>query len=547
MKGSGWVFVAWLLCGLVIPVTSQASLEEEIFGIFDTLAHGVQPRSLPESVYARDTLSLFYGQRDYEPAWHEYDYIKQVLAELAASEKEGLNPEDYHYSTLKSLEAEYFASRRDSERDRLHAAFDVLLSDGVLLYARHLQEGKVNPAQVEPTWNFPRRDFEAQRVATSLSEAIAQGNVVERLGAFKPRLRFYHLMKDELVRYRRLAAEYELLNLPEDTVLKPGMRHPNVRILRTQLTRLGFEGTQGSDSELFDEELQGAVERFQRRHSLGADGVVGRNSFRELNTPYTERVDQLRLNLDRVRWVQDDIVDELVLVNIPGYELYFFHDAALAWQTDVMVGTIRTQTPIFRADMSYLEFNPTWTVPRSIIGRSLYSKFAADPNYVTEHNYTLYSSDGTPVDPATIDWSQYSRKRFPFRVVQQPGPGNALGRVKFMFPNQYAVYLHDTPSRALFSRTSRAFSAGCVRVRDPLHFADLLLADEQGWNRERIDQVVDSEKRTVVRFGAPVDVMLMYWTTSPDPDSGIQFHPDIYNRDAKTLALLKEKPRWDAL
>ena len=530
-----------LLC---LSTLAQASTRDEIFEIFDSIHAGVQPRILPEPVRASDTLGLFYANRDYEPAWQSYDYIKRVLAELAASYQEGLNPEDYHYSTLKALEAEYFDTRKRSDRERLNAAFDLLLSDGVLLYARHLQEGKIDPARVESTWNFPRRDFEAERVAVALAEAIEQGTVVDKLEDFKPDFRFYKLMKDELTRYRGLAEQYDTLTLPEDTVLKPGMRHPNVSILREQLSRLGYEVASAADPELFDDGLNAAVERFQRRHSLDADGVVGRNSFRELNTPYSTRVDQIRLNMDRIRWVQDDLADELVIVNIPGYELYFFHDGLLSWQTDVMVGTIRTQTPIFRADMSYLEINPTWTVPRSIIGRSLYGKFSADPSYITEHNYTLYNSDGVPVDPAAIDWSQYSRSRFPFRVVQQPGPGNALGQVKFMFPNKYAVYLHDTPGKALFSRSSRAFSAGCVRVRDPFHFAELLLQDEQDWDRERIDQVVDGGERTVVRFTAPVDIMLFYWTTSPDPDSGIQFHPDVYNRDPKTLELLQEPPRW---
>ena len=271
---------------------------------------------------------------------------------------------------------------------------------------------------------------------------------------------------------------------------------------------------------------------------------MGRDSFRELNTTLAQRIDQIRLNLDRVRWVQDELVDELVVVNIPAYELYFFRDAALEWQTDVMVGTIRTQTPIFRADMSYLEFNPTWTVPRSIIARSLYAKFAADPAYLAQHDYRLYNSDGAPVDPMDIDWENTSPNRFPYRVVQQPGSGNALGRVKFMFPNKYAIYLHDTPSKALFSRTARAFSAGCVRVRDPLKFAELLLRDEDGWDRERIAAVIDSGERTVVRFGTPVDVMLMYWTASPDLVSGIKFHPDIYHRDARSLELLEEEPGW---
>jgi murein L,D-transpeptidase YcbB/YkuD len=535
-------WVAWLL--LLTGAVAQASPRDEIFDLFDILNQGEQPQILPEPVNASSTLELFYAARDYEPAWQGYEYVKRVLEELAASEREGLNPDDYHYRMLTSLVDEYFVSRDRDDRDRFRAAFDVLLSDGVLLYARHLQEGKVDPTRVEPTWNFPRRDFDPQRVALALAEAIDQRSVVKRLNQFKPQLRFYRLMKEELVRYRSLAEQYDALTLPEDTVLKPGMRHPNVAVLRELLARLGYDEVEGGEAEFFDDDLETAVKAFQGRHSVDADGVVGRDSFRELNTTYKQRIDQIRLNLDRVRWVQDGLVDELVVVNIPGYELYFFQDSALEWQTDVMVGTIRTQTPIFRADMSYLEFNPTWTVPRSIIQQSLYGKFAADPDYISEHQYKLYSSDGVEVDPQSLDWSQYSANRFPFRVVQQPGPGNALGRVKFMFPNKYAVYLHDTPSKTLFSRTSRAFSHGCVRVRDPMHFASLLLADESGWNRERIDQVVDSGERTVVRFGKPVDIMLMYWTTGPDLVSGIKFHPDIYSRDPRSLELLKEKPRW---
>lgn len=543
MKNRGLRFgVLWLV--LLATGVSQASPRDEILDIFDALNHADDPEILQEPVYASDTLGLFYGERDYEPAWQGYEYIKRVLGELAASEKEGLNPDDYHYDTLVSLADKFLAAVDGTDRERFRAAFDVLLSDGVLLYARHLQEGKIDPSRVEATWNFPRRDFNPRRVALALEEAIEQKAVVKRLNEFKPELRFYRLMKQELARYRALADQFDALTLPEDTVLKPGMRHPNVALLREQLTRFGYQGVEGADTEFFDDGLATAVKGFQRSHSLDPDGVVGRDSFRELNTTYEQRVDQIRLNLDRVRWVQDELVDELVVVNIPAYELYFFQDAALRWQTDVMVGTIRTQTPIFRADMSYLEFNPTWTVPRSIIARSLYAKFAADPAYVAEHDYTLYNSDGVAVDPMEIDWANTSRNRFPYRVVQQPGANNALGRVKFMFPNRYAIYLHDTPSKALFSRTARAFSAGCVRVRDPLKFAELLLRDENGWGREKIDAVVGGGERTVVRFKTPVDVMLMYWTTSPELVSGIKFHPDIYNRDTRSLELLQEKPRW---
>ncbi len=537
-------FFPLLLAGLLPLAPAHADVRAQIFEMFDDINEGLTPVALPTEPHARDTLGLFYGKRNYEPAWANYEAITPVLAEIGASELEGLDPEDYHYSVLKSLEAEYFQARGQRVKDRLHAAFDILLTDAVLLYARHLQEGKSDPARVEPTWNFARVDFTPAATAQRVQDAVEAGEVLEKLESFKPRVRVYRLAKGELARYRDIDARYEFSPIPDNTVLRPGMQHENVAALRTALARLGYPVADAPDTKLFDDELEAAVKDFQSLHTLDADGIVGRGTFRELNVPYEDRVDQLRLNLDRLRWVRNDISDHMVIVNIAGFELYYFRDDQLFWETGVMVGKIKHQTPIFRHDITYLEFNPTWTVPRSIIGRSLYPKFSADPSYVAEHNFKLYNSDGVEVDPMSLDWSQYSRNRFPFRVVQQPGPNNALGRVKFMFPNKYAIYLHDTPSRALFSRTSRAFSSGCIRVRDPLYFAELLLADEAGWDRARIDATIEEAKRRVVRLSEPVDVMLMYWTTSPTSDGRIQYHQDIYNRDPRTLALLDEEPSW---
>jgi murein L,D-transpeptidase YcbB/YkuD len=538
----------WLVVMLFVftlpAVPARAEVSVEIFDIFDTIHQGVQPHVLGEGLHASDTLDLFYSNREYTPAWATYDDIKAVLAELAASHAEGLNPEDYHYSRLKSLEEKYFQSREESEKERLHAAFDVLLTDGVLLYARHMQEGKVDPRLVEATWNFARIDFDPDNTAQRVQAALDAGEVVERLHSFKPDGRFYTLMREQLARYRDLEQRYEFATVPTDKVLRVGEAHDNVLALRTQLTRLGYPVAEAQDPRLFDTELEAAVKDFQTLHTLDADGIVGKGSFRELNTPYSARVDQIRLNMDRLRWIQNDFAGDMVIVNIAGFELYYFVEEDLAWETGVMVGKIKHQTPLFRDDITYLELNPTWTVPRSIISRSLFPKFNGNPDYIVSANYKLYNSDGAEVDPHSLDWSQYSRNRFPFRVVQQPGPNNALGQVKFMFPNKYAIYLHDTPSRAMFSRTSRAFSSGCIRVRDPLHFADLLLEDVSGWDRARIDATIEARKRTVVKFGKPVQVMLMYWTASPTPDNRIQLHQDIYSKDAKSLTLLDQDPRW---
>jgi murein L,D-transpeptidase YcbB/YkuD len=317
-------------------------------------------------------------------------------------------------------------------------------------------------------------------------------------------------------------------------------------VLRAKLQKMGYSLVSADvDRDLFDDQLKAAVIEFQTMHSLDADGVVGNNSFTELNKSYGERIDQIRINLDRVRWVNESAGSDMIVVNVAGFELYLFQDRELAWETDVMVGTIKHETPLFQSRMKYMVFNPTWTIPNGIKRRSTFPKFSQDPNYPIEHNYKIYDTDGEEVDPLSIDYSQYSAGRFPFRVVQQPGPENALGRVKFIFANKYAVYLHDTPSRQLFARSSRAFSSGCIRVQHPLQFAELLLDDDQKWSRAEIDKVIEGGEQKVVHLKEPMHVMLMYWTASPNIEGQIKFNADVYNRDARTIAALKEKPRWN--
>jgi murein L,D-transpeptidase YcbB/YkuD len=540
VAASRWMLLAFIAA---FSLSSQAAVEDEIFDIVEGVAVGEERHLLPEPVRARELIHLFYQNRNYRIAWDDIEEIQQVLAWLARSTEHGLDPEDYHYSALMEIARQWESRRRG--RDVLRARFDVLFSDGVLLYARHLLQGKVDPRRFEPAWNYTMRDMDPERISGELTAAVDGDKALEVLQGLEPDTRFYRLMKVELQRYRDLEEKHAFREVPVDTVLRPGQSHPNIPALRTQLKRLGFFQGNADDPELFDEDLKLAVQAFQHMHSLDDDGIVGRDTFRELNTSYSERADQIRINLDRVRWVQDDFPANIVIVNIAGFEMYYFRDSELFWETNVMVGTIKHQTPFFRSDMKYLVLNPDWTVPRSIIRRSLFPKFQADPAYVQEHNYKLFDADGIEADPMTMDWSSYSRNRFPYRVVQQPGPDNALGRVKFMFPNRHAIYLHDTPSRALFSKTSRAFSAGCIRVKNPLHFADMLLEDQPKWSREKIDQTIEGKKMQVVHLSEPLEVMLMYWTTSPTTDGQIQLHPDIYQRDAKVLAALREEPRWD--
>ncbi|MEH6515193.1 MAG: L,D-transpeptidase family protein [Halioglobus sp.] len=527
-----------LAFSLLFGMSVRADIQFELINITESLLlDGAGQLPGGGTIYQPELIEDFYADNQYQPAWQDPVQVEQVLKLLAGSVEDGLNPDDYHYSDLMALWE--IRDQLAEQRDRARARFDLLLTDGIVLYVRHLLEGKVDPKLLDPTFNYARRDFDPQRVANNLRTLIAEDRIVEVVEQARPAFPFYLQMKAALVYYRGLAQAGAFRPISADTVLKPGMTHSVVSSLRKRLEETGYLAPGESRSQTYDQQLAETVKQFQDDHGLDVDGVVGRQSYEFLNMSWAARVDSLRINMDRIRWVSQDISDDFIVVNIAGFELYYLRGGELIWETPVMTGTTEHQTPIFSERLKYLEFNPIWTVPRSIIARSLFPKFRANPQYVSDNNYILYDHKGRAVDPHKIKWSQFSAKSFPYRVVQQPGDKNALGRVKFIFPNRYAIYLHDTPSRALFSRSARAFSSGCVRVKNPLEFAEVLLNDSDTWSLAQVEALVDSrEPQRRVFLDRDVDVMLMYWTTSPTRAGKLQFHRDIYGKDPAALAAL---------
>jgi L,D-transpeptidase YcbB len=529
------------LCCQLFSLSARADIQHELVDLTESLLLDGEGR-LPGGgqIFQPAIIEDFYAGNKYQPAWQSRQQAQVVLELLRDSTLDGLNPEDYHYSALMDL-----WSRRDQPQeqyDRARARFDVMLSDGFVLYIRHLLEGKVNPRQLDPTFNFSQRDFKPAVVAANLRQVIAEDRVAQIVEQARPDSPFYHQMRAALRHYRVLAMD-PFRSIPADAVLKPGQTHANILSLRQRLNELGYLRAGDLASRKYDGELVGAVKQFQRDHGIDVDGVVGAQSYAFLNMSWQARVDSLRINMDRVRWIYEDMSDDVIVVNIAGFELYYLRGDELLWEAPVMTGTVAHQTPIFTKRLKYLEFNPTWTVPRSIIGRSLFPKFSANPQYVIDNDYKLYDSKGQAVDPHSINWSAYNGRNFPYRVVQQPGDKNALGRVKFIFPNRYAIYLHDTPSRELFSRSARAFSSGCVRVKNPLEFAEVLLNDPENWSLQQVESLVDSRKpQHRVFLQRDVDVVLMYWTTSPTRGGRLQFHNDVYGKDPAAMAALEARP-----
>jgi murein L,D-transpeptidase YcbB/YkuD len=343
-----------------------------------------------------------------------------------------------------------------------------------------------------------------------------------------------------LADYREIAADGGYTPVPDDGTLRKDDADPRVGTLVQRLAEGGWHNgavaLAQSGLPVFDAAVDTAVKAFQARHGLEADGVAGPATFLALNISAQARVDQVRVNMERARWIGDLPVERTVLVNIAGFEAMLVEEGKISWQTRVIVGKDYTETPVFSDEISYVEFNPTWTVPRSIIRNELAPKVIADPSYLDRNGYYLAYKDGTHLDAQSVDWSGVTPKSFPYWIVQKPGEKNALGRVKFMFPNKHSVYMHDTPQRQLFDRTVRSFSHGCIRTENPMTFAELLLG-RQGWDRTRIDEAVASEKTIRVNLERKVPVTIMYWTVDT-VGSELRFYPDIYGRDAKLLAAL---------
>jgi murein L,D-transpeptidase YcbB/YkuD len=278
------------------------------------------------------------------------------------------------------------------------------------------------------------------------------------------------------------------------------------------------------------------VKHFQERHGLAVDGALGPGTLAALNVPVEMRIEQIRANLERARWVFYDPESEFLVVNIAGFKMYLVRRGEVVWRSRVQVGKTYRRTPIFTSTMSYVVLNPTWTVPPTILRQDYLPQLKRNPQYLAERNIDVLDRTGKPVDQSSIDWS--SARSLQYQLVQRPGPTNALGRVKFMFPNEYFVYLHDTPSRDLFDRESRAFSSGCIRVENPLELADIVIGDK--WPRARIDAAIADGRTQTVILDKPIAVKLLYWTAEVDGNGRVSFFPDVYSRDDALITALAQ-------
>ncbi len=497
-----------------------------VLALADDTPETLQQRFNTAGLLSPQLVHQFYQQRDFQPAWTGAacaEALSALVEAIQASETHGLDSGLYHRDVL-------------TRPDACAADIELLATDAWLTLASHLYFGRVRPLSVEPDWSAERPSFD---FAAPLEKAVASGQIRDTLLGLAPDQPYYQALRAALAQFRDYQEAGGWGQVDAGPTLRLGDSGLRVEQLRSRLLHSGLlEAQPLSNESAFDEALEAAVKAFQLRANLEPDGVVGPMTLAQLNLDVDHRIDQLRVNLERWRWLPDHLGERHIRVNIPDFHLEARAEGGVEQEHRVIVGKLARNTPVFSGRIQYLVLNPWWETPRKLAVQDKLPLFRKDPAAVQRLGFEVMGADGKRVDASTIDWASLSAAQFPYRLRQRPGPLNALGQVKLMFPNPHQVFLHDTPTRGLFAKVRRDFSSGCIRVEDALGLTQWVLEQTAGWDRARIDAAVASGAETRVTLSKTVPVHILYLTVVPGGSDGVRFIDDLYGRDPAALAAL---------
>ncbi|MEH6356538.1 MAG: L,D-transpeptidase family protein [Marinobacter sp.] len=491
--------------------------------------------------FETENLRAFYAARDGRLVWQHSESVAAFAAALNTLQSDGLNVADYQPGAImaryRQLQTPYTTAS-----DRLR--FELSLSRILLTALTHLQRGKVDPYRIDPEWEIPimARPLDYQ----GISEEVDAQRFEQAFSLARPYAAPYQRLRAGLAYYRNIQTEGGWPQLPQRSEsLKPGDVDAYVPALRQRLAMIGgpvlpdamSPGQQDLQTEnplKYDDALVEAVRRFQQHHLLEADGIVGQQTRDALNVPVAERIDQIRANLERARWLLHGEASAFILVDIAGYRISYFRPNGEIWRSRIVVGQPYRSTPSLRSEITHLTVNPTWTVPPTIYREDSLPKIRDDIGYLNRQNMSVLDLRGQRLDPQQIDWW----KPGGIMLRQDPGPMNALGQLVLRFPNNHSVYLHDTPAQALFGRQQRAFSSGCIRVQGITELAQLLFDDTD--TVADVSALIATGETRNISLRRTVPVILHYWTVHPGEDGELVFRPDIYRQDARLQQALDQ-------
>ncbi len=543
---------------LVAPKAMHAQLKSE-------LQVQLPPSPTPDTVNplqavatsATQNVARFYEQRQWQPLWDAQRY-DTLLTQIRALADDGLNPEDYSLNKLERCQSTNSTCAQTTERE-------LLATQAYLLALDHLYNGKVKPVELYPEWNFQQVARNSEETVKQALAAAENRHIEAMFQNARPSQVQYQRLRTELQALRQLAATggWPTLPLPTDKTtpsLKPGMIDERVKLLRQRLQLSGLlsetvattetasdiqnasdENTsdkttnaiENNDPAYFDSALENAVKRYQTSIYLVADGAVGKKTLEQLNVPVENRIKQLRVNLERLRW-QRPIIDDYVIVDVAGYNISYVRDGKIIWQSRVQVGTHDRQTPMLQSAITHITLNPQWTIPPTILRKDTLPAIRKDRSYLTKHHIRALDSEGQQLSADDIDWGHPGN----ITLRQDAGTDAALGQLAIRFPNDYSVYLHETPHQTLFNAEQRNFSSGCIRVENVRDLAILLFNDAEKWNREALEMALTDMKTREVKLAKKVPILIDYWTVDVDENGYVSYRPDVYDKDKDVLAAL---------
>ena len=507
-------------------------------------------------IYAPQVARDFYSARHFQPAWLNLYQPKpvadQFIRVLQQAESEGLRSEEYHLKDIQTrvrlLREQVSNSVPSAAWNETAAGLDLFLTDAFFLYAEHLLNGRIDPSGLDVKFPGSSRPF---RHAAFLEQTLSRGQLAQDLAALSMTHPAYRKLKSALAQYHLLAGQMGHLVLSASPPLRLGDRDPRrLPVLRVKLGLLGdLPHVTAKDETLFTEEVAGGVKRFQERHGLPATGELDSETLTWLNRPVAQDIAALELNLERWRWMRNlEQQSRYILVNIPAFHLEVVERQRPVLSMRVVVGQTIARTPIFSDQLRFIVLNPVWEIPPTILIRDKLYALRYEPDFFGKNRIEVLRGWGEQerqVDPKSVDWKKVSLQDLmqKYRFRQGGGPNNPLGRIKFMFPNEFNVYLHDTPSRQLFAAEVRSFSSGCIRLEDPLALAVYCLRDEKLWTPGRVKAALAGQVEQKIKLTRTIPIHILYWTAWVDDQGIIQFRRDIYGWDEVLHKIWREKMR----
>lgn len=508
---------------------------------------------VPDFKKQKELMYLFYGDRDYKLAWFRGDNLvpeaDKFLEAVNNASKEGLDPKQYKLVDFPTLIKQY-EEAKDSAKVELQKKIDVGLTASYFHYASDFYTGRVDPkADNTITWDVKKNKIKLHK---ALQTILRERESTYPYYEFEALHAGYSKLRDKLKEYRTLEQKggWQKVELGNLKSIKKGDTTQVVLALRKRLDPFGKLNVNDPKMRLYDAQLETQVKKFQALHGLDTDGVVGGHTLKTMNIPVSERIQQIMINMERWRWIPKRMVPKsldqrYIWVNIPEYKLYIYEDedgepdAERAYkkvmEMRVIVGKTMNSTPIFSDKLEYVVLAPYWNVPNSIVEKEIKPKMLNNPGWLANNNMEIVTKEKEPkpISESSIDWAGVTEKNFPYMVREKPGPKNSLGSIKFLFPNEYAVYLHDTPADALFAQTERNFSHGCVRVEKPVELAKYLLKGMNEWDESSIRETMNGGEEKWITLPKQVQVYLVYFTSWVDENGDIHFREDLYKHDKK--------------